>query len=188
VEPTVILIGGASRVGKTTVAARVGRTLGCGWTSLDVIRGIVASLVSELAEACGPGIPPDREAELFFPHFEHAAGGVFYLHGTHVLEGVGFMPKDVPRLGAWINRTAVFLGARSFDLELGQATAGRNGWLNDLSEAERSIVTSWIESWSREVESQCHAVGLPYFDISDGYDIAMDAVIGIAAEAASRDA
>lgn len=176
----VILIGGPPRVGKTTAAGLIGRALGCGWTSLDVIRGVVGSLVPEMANAVGPGIPPDREAELFFPHFERAAGGVFYLHGTHVLEGVGFMPKDVPRLGSWIGRSAMFLGARTFDLEVGRRHAGRNRWIDDLSEDESATVPDWIESWSRDVEAQCGDAGIPYIDISADFDGAMRRAVEIA--------
>ena len=179
-DPHVILIGGPPRVGKTTAAALVGRALGCGWTSLDVIRGLVGRLVPEMAAAVGVGIPPAREAELFFPHFEHAAGGVFYLHGTHVLEGVGFMPRDVPRLGSWIGRSAIFLGARRFDLDVARQHAGRNRWIDDVSDDERALVQPWIESWSRDVEAQCADVGIPYVDIGAGFDDAMQRVVELA--------
>ena len=181
-DPHVILVGGPPRVGKTTVAGLIGRALGCGWTSLDVIRGIVGRLVPAIGAAAGPGISPTREAELFFPHFEHAAGSVFYLHGTHVLEGVGFMPKDVPRLGSWISRTAIFLGARTFDVELGRQHAGRNRWIDNITDAERAIVPAWIESWSREVEGQCADVGIPYIDVSDDFDEAMRTAVEFAAD------
>ena len=182
-DPHVILIGGPPRVGKTTAAALIGRALRCGWTSLDVIRGIVGSLVPDIAAAVGVGMPPAREAELFFPHFEQAAGGVFYLHGTHVLGGVGFMPADVPRLGAWISRSAIFLGARTFDLELAREHAGRNRWIDDVTDDERALVPAWIESWSRDVEAQCADADIPYVDIGAGFDDAMRRVVDLAVTA-----
>jgi hypothetical protein len=176
-DPTLILIGGPPRVGKSTIARVAALEIGCGWMSLDVIRGIVSPLIRGYDDAVGVGIPPFQEAELFFPHLERGAGGTFYLHGTHVLEGVGFMPEHVTRLSDWIDRTAIFLGARTFDLDAALRTPGRNRWIEDLDETERALVPAWIERWSHEVETQCVDLGIPYIDTSDDFDDATSVAV-----------
>ena len=186
-DDTLILIGGPPRVGKSTIARAVGLELECGWMSLDVIRGVVGALVAGYNDNVGPGIPPSREAELFFPHFEHVAGGAFYLHGTHVLEGVGFMPEHVTRLGTWINRTAIFLGARCFDLDAALRTPGRNRWIEKLDEAERDLVPAWIQDWSRQAHDQCVQFGIPYLDTAGDFEeVARVAVDTVKAAISSR--
>jgi len=187
-EPTLILVGGPPRVGKTTVAAQIGGALGCGWTGLDTIRTILKSVLPELDAAGAPGEPGSltREARIFQPWFEHAARSLYAVHGTYVLEGVGFMPSHVDALPEWINRIAVFMGATRFDLETSLRTAGRNTWLNESPPEMQALVPAWIEGWSAELRAECEQLGYPFVDISElGFDTALHRVVEIVVAAAS---
>jgi hypothetical protein len=179
VHDILVLVGGPPRVGKTTVAATLGRALGCGWASLDTIRGIVKTLDPRLAEAGAPGASLTEEADRFQPHFAKAASSSWYVHGTYVLEGVGFTPAHVDALPSSINRTAVFLGTSRFDLDAALDRPGRNRWLADSPPEMQAVVPAWVEGWSAELAAQCELLGYPYVDVAGDFDAALQRVVDI---------
>lgn len=164
------LIGGAPRCGKTLLAQRVASALGAGWCSTDTVRDVVAMLRPDYASAGGVGVLPGAEADLFFPYFERTAESCSYLAVDYVVEGVGFLPRHVEALAAWVDRRAVFVGMVEPRLDAILAHEGRNRWHRHLPPETLSAVPAWIADWSHTLRDECAAAGVPYVDLSADFD------------------
>ena len=161
------LLGGPPRCGKTTFTARAAGARGFGWLSTDVVRGVV-NLHVPLLQSGNLGRPHGPEADLFFPAFEQLVGTCFALVEEYVIEGVGFFPRHVDRLGAHIDRRVVFVGQSTVDLDLVIAHAGRHAWHTELDDERLRRLPRWIEEWSAELERECIELGYPYIDLAVG--------------------
>lgn len=165
-----MLLGGPPRCGKTLLAQQVASERGIGWLSTDTVRDVVAMQLPALYEVGGPGKAHDPEADLFFPYFETVVESCSYLVDEYLIEGVGFMPRHVAALSVRFELRAVFVGMAEVDLDTMLATEGRNRWHRDLDDATLAIVPQWIESWSREIATECARLNLPYVELSDDFD------------------
>lgn len=125
------LLGGPARCGKTTLASRAAGARGLGWLSTDVVRGVV-NLHMPLMRSEGFDVSHLAEADRFFPSFERLIESSASLAEVYVIEGVGLYPRHVERLGAHIERRAVFVGQSRVDLDAlvstRVATPGTASW------------------------------------------------------------
>ncbi len=164
------LIGGAPRCGKTLLAQRVASALGAGWCSTDTVRDVVAMLSPDFASAGGAGVPPESEADLFFPYFERTAESCSYLAEDYVVEGVGFLPRHVEALAPWVERRVVFVGMVKPRLDAILAHEGRNRWHRQLSPETLADLPAWIADWSHTLREECAVASVPYVDLSSDFD------------------
>jgi hypothetical protein len=165
-----MVLGGPPRCGKTLLAQRLALDHGIGWLSTDTIRDVVAMQLPALYTSVGPGDPHDPEADLFFPYFRKVVESCHYLVDDYLIEGVGFLPRHVAALSNEFELRSVFVGMRRVQLETLLATEGRNQWHRTLDEATLAIVPAWIESWSRQIESECGRLGVSYVELSNDFD------------------
>ena len=86
----------------------------------------------------------------------------------YVVEGVGFHPRHVERLGDGVARRTVFVGQSKVDLDLVIEHAGRNAWHTELDDDRLQPPPRWIEEWSAELEQECVELGYPYVDLAVG--------------------
>lgn len=169
-DGVLLLLGGPPRCGKALLAQKVASQRGIGWLSTDTARDVVAMLMPALYKSGGPGDSHDPEADLFFPYFERVVESCSYLVDEHLIEGVGFLPRHVAALSTHIEVRPVFVGMNCVDLDLLLATEGRNRWHRTLDEATLAVVPMWIESWSRQIESECVQFDVPYVELSGDFD------------------
>jgi hypothetical protein len=164
-----MLLGGPPRCGKTRLAQKIAAERGIGWLSTDTIRDVVAMLRPELYEVASLGDPHDAEADLFFPYLEHAVESCCYLVDEYLIEGVGFLPRHAAELSTRFEIRTVFVGMTHVDLDTMLAFEGRNQWHRELDAEALARVPAWIELWSRQIETECAAVGVPYVELSTDF-------------------
>jgi hypothetical protein len=175
IDAVLMLLGGPPRCGKTLLAQQIAAARGIGWLSMDTIRDVVNMLLPALYESGGPGRSHDPEADLFFPYFKRAVESCSYLVDEYLIEGVGFMPRHVAALDDRVEVRPVFVGMTHVELDDVLALEGRNRWHRDLDEATLATLPTWIESWSRHVETECARLDLPYVELGGDFLAGIDA-------------
>ena len=138
-----------------------------GWLSTDTIRGVV-NLHFPLYDPDAIFEPHGPEADRFFPAFSSVASSCHDIADDYLVEGVGFYPRHVDQLSGHIERRVVFVGQSKVDLSDILEHEGRNLWHRGLDEDALARLPGWIESWSRELEAECAALGYPYVDLAAG--------------------
>ena len=95
----IYFIGGAPRVGKSTLCQDIASSEGYGWLSTD--------LIAEVLREAGVKMPETWDArpesifeqcERFFPYLERLALGLQSMTQHYVLEGVDFFPRNLASL------------------------------------------------------------------------------------------
>lgn len=163
-----LLLGGAARCGKTTLATRIARHAGVGWLSTDTVRDVVDMLMP-LYAAGGIGRSHLAEADLFFPYFERTVASCACLAERYLIEGVGFYPRHVQRLDPSLDLRAVFVGQSSVSVDAILENESRNDWHRHLDRDLLQQLPGWIESWSAEIADECNELGYAYVDLSEGF-------------------
>jgi len=174
----VYLLGGAPRVGKSSLAQRLLAVDGIPWLPTDVIRTVVRRVAPEVDAADQDPVDAVALAEVMYPHIEQAAQVCAEEADRFLIEGFELAPSYPARLRAALGGTqirACFLGHGSFSAE---DLAGYRGpkpqCESDLSPGELRESASWIRHRSRQLRQQCNALRVPYVDVGEaGFEAAM---------------
>ena len=174
----VYLVGGAPRVGKSSLAQRLLAIDGIPWLPTDVIRTVVRRVVPEVDAVDQDPVDAASLGEVMYPHIEQAAEVCAEEANRFLIEGFELAPFYPMRLRAALGGTeirACFLGHGSFSAE---DLAGYRGPKpqseRDLSPGELRESASWIRHRSRELRQQCEALRVPYVDVGEaGFEVAM---------------
>ena len=171
------LIGGPTRVGKTTLAERARHQVGASLVPTDALVWMLQVGAPGLGVRHGS---PDKAVSLqpFLGPFVEAA--TVYGARDLILEGDALTPGGCPELlSLGVGGRAVFLGNRAVrpaDLVIG------GGYAADLQESELDELARAVRTASREIQKQCAEAGLAYFDTgSDREDVlraALHALMG----------
>ena len=174
----IYLVGGAPRVGKSSLAQRMLAIDGIPWLPTDVIRTVVRRVAPEVDAIDQDPVDAPALAEVMYPHVEQAAEVCAEEANRFLIEGFELAPSYPRRLRAALGGTeirACFLGHGSFSSE---DLAGYRGPKpqaeRELSPAELRDQASWIRHRSRQLRQQCGALRVPYVDIGEaGFEPAM---------------
>lgn len=124
------LVGGAPRVGKSSLAQKLVETEGIPWLPTDIVRTVLRRVLPELDLIDQDPVNAARLAEFMYPHIEHAIEVCAEEAEQFLVEGFELSPTYLPRLRAAIGGVeirACFLGNCTFSAELlGPPTAARN--------------------------------------------------------------
>ena len=174
----VYLVGGAPRVGKSSLAQRLLARDGIPWLPTDVIRTVVRRVVPEVDAADHDPVDAAALAEVMYPHIEQAAEVCTEEANRFLIEGFELAPSYPMRLRAALSGTrfrACFLGHGAFsaaDLAAYQGPKPQSE--NNLSAEELRESASWIRHRSQQLRHQCGALGVPYVDVGEaGFEAAM---------------
>lgn len=191
-ETTFFLVGGPTRVGKSTVARSLAARLSIGWVSVDVLRDLlkpagVRFKSNETVEgACA-------QAEAFFPYARQFAWSSGAFHGSYCLEGVYLLPAQGAALvEEGLLLRACFLGnetmsgdkLREYARGFRPAGPGRRGhlWIEALGEAGREHLAARICELSVFIRCEAEQYGFPYVEMGGGFwegvEHAVDALAG----------
>jgi hypothetical protein len=174
----VYLVGGAPRVGKSSLAQRLLVLDGIPWLPTDVIRTVVRRVAPDVDAVDQDPVDAMALAEVMYPHIEKAAEVCAEEASRFLIEGFELAPSWPLRLRAALGGTeirACFLGHGSFSAE---DLAGYRGPKpqseRDLSPQQLRESASWIRQRSRQLRQQCEALRVPYVDVGEaGFEAAL---------------
>ena len=174
----VYLVGGAPRVGKSSLAQRLLAVDGIPWLPTDVIRTVVRRVAPDVDTADQDPVDAAALAEVMYPHIQKAAEVCAEEASRFLIEGFELAPSYPMRLRSALGGTEIrgcFLGHGSFSAE---DLAGYRGPKpqseRDLSPRELRDSASWIRQRSRQLRQQCEALSVPYVDVGEaGFDAAL---------------
>ena len=174
----VYLLGGAPRVGKSSLAQRLLAIDGIPWLPTDVIRTVVRRVVPEVDAVDQDPVDADALAEVMYPHIEQAAEVCAEEASRFLIEGFELAPSYPARLQAALGGTeirACFLGHGSFSAaDLAGYRGPKPQDESGLSSGALREAASWIRRRSRQLRQQCDELRVPYIDIGEaGFEAAM---------------
>ena len=124
----IYLIGGAARVGKTTLCQQVSTTLNVGWVSTDLLMTLLGMTKVAGIKTEWNATPEalTTNAEWFYPYLERFVWSINSMAEQYVIEGVDFLPAQVVQLSTQYQIRSVFLGCSRMTLESLDQFPGRS--------------------------------------------------------------
>jgi hypothetical protein len=171
------LVGGAPRVGKSSLAQRLLAVDGIPFLPTDVLRTVLRRVLPELDAIDQDPVDAWRLAEFMYPHIEQAAEVCVEEAACFLIEGFDLAPTHVARLQAALKQTEVrgcFLGHGSFSIEDLAGYRGPKPQHRGAARAELGEAAAWIRRRSRQLRDECRSAGVPYVDVGElGFEAAM---------------
>jgi hypothetical protein len=171
------LVGGAPRVGKSSLAQRLLQTDGIPFLPTDVLRTVLRRVLPELDAIDQDPVDALLLAEVMYPHIEQAAEVCVEEAECFLIEGFELSPSYVARLQAALGQAEVrgcFLGHGSFSVQDLAGYQGPKPQHRGASRAELGEAAAWIRRRSRQLQQECGGVGVPYVDVGElGFEAAM---------------
>jgi hypothetical protein len=158
----IYLIGGAPRVGKTTLSRMIMERKGIPFLSTDVIRDAVDKAYPQLGLMDAEW---EKRPSAFFPLFVSLARFAQYAQPNHVIEGDIFLPKQVKLLSHHMDVKCLFLGTSNVQLS-GLKINTHNDWVSGLPRREQAALPQKIISVSEMFKTEAEKYKIPYFDLS----------------------
>ena len=175
---TLYLVGGAPRVGKSTLAQQLLAAEGIPWLPTDVVRTILRQVLPELDSVDTDPVDAARLAEVMYPHIEVAAEVCVEEAERFLIEGFELATTYPARLGnaiGGITVRACFLGHSTFSADDLAAYRGPKPQHEaEASRVELNEAAAWIRQRSIQLTQECRTAGLPYVDVGKvGFQAAM---------------
>jgi hypothetical protein len=171
------LVGGAPRVGKSSLAQRLLEHDGIPWLPTDVLRTVLRQVLPQLDAIDQDPVDASRLAEAMYPHVEQAAEVCAEEAECFLIEGFELSPSYVARLQAALGQTEVhgcFLGHGSFSIEDLAGYRGPKPQHRGASRAELGEAAAWIRRRSWQLREECSNARVPYVDVGElGFEAAM---------------
>ena len=162
----IYLIGGAPRVGKSTLCQRFASRLAIGWTSTDTLFDML-TFSGEIGKKPEWNADPNAinaTADWFFPYLERYIWGISSLSNDYIVEGVWILPKQALQLAHEFPIRSVFLGCTDMSLEKLDRYPGHSKGYSNLPESMRLLISLDVPLWSRYVCEAAEQFGCPYVD------------------------
>jgi hypothetical protein len=171
------LVGGAPRVGKSSLAQRLLAVDGIPWLPTDVLRTVLRRVLPELDAIDQDPVNASVLAEFMYPHVEQAAEVCAEEAERFLIEGFELSPSYPARLRAALERTEIrvcFLGHGTFSIADLAGYRGPKPQHHGASRGELSEAADWIRLRSRQLRDECADAGVPYVDVGEvGFEAAM---------------
>jgi hypothetical protein len=168
------LVGGAPRVGKSSLALRLLDIDGIPWLPTDVLRTVLRRVLPELDAIDQDPVDASLLAEVMYPHVEQAAEVCAEEADRFLIEGFELAPSYPARLQAALAGTAVracFLGHGSFSIEDLAGYRGPKPQHHGATRQDLGDAASWIRRRSQQLRDEC---GQAYVDVGEvGFEAAM---------------
>lgn len=167
----IYLIGGAPRVGKTTLSQLFASQLKAGWISTDVLHGVL-----NLRNYDGPkhewNAAPEAitmTAEWFYPYLKRFVWSIGSMAENYIIEGVNFLPAQISQLSEEYQIRAVFLGCSHMTLDTFDRFPGHSRGYAGLPEEMRRQIVADVPRWSEYIRTACESSGYRYVDMADDF-------------------
>ncbi len=160
----IYLIGGAPRVGKTTLAKIILERKNIPFIPADVLTQAIDHTYPKLGVRSGEWEDiPDK----FYPYLREFVSQMKWNLPDYVIEGDSFFPRHVKKLAKEFKVKSVFLGTSHASLEEIKKFAFHGDWTNDLSEKKQKELPDWLVSLSKMFKTEADKYKIPYFDMSE---------------------
>jgi hypothetical protein len=173
----VYLVGGAPRVGKSSLAQRLLAIDGIPWLPTDVLRTVLRRVLPELDAIDQDPVDASVLAEFMYPHVEQAAEVCAEEAERFLIEGFELAPSYLARLRAALEPTEVracFLGHGLYSVADLAGYRGPKPQHHGASAEELREAAGWIRQRSRQLRDECADAGVPYVDVGEvGFQAAM---------------
>lgn len=181
-----ILLGGASRTGKTILTKELIRRTGLPCLSTDPIKMSLARAV--------PDYPLDTNGssldvcEQLWPFISTLIRNQIETNAQGIIEGE-ILPKHAAQIMTEQpdQVRACFIGYRSVSIvekrqQIRENEGHSNDWTADLSDQELNRLIEDSIGFSHHLESECTRLNLPYIDFSDSFEQSAERVIRLLTE------
>ena len=166
------LIGGASRVGKSTLANRILEKEKIAYLDMDWIVHMLMFSAPQLGISYASAFTLDAfidKAEKFYPYLYQFVKYNQPVVDRYVVEGDSILPNHVSQLQKEFDVRACFLGASHISPEIFVKYKSKNNWITNLNNSQLHELCSWIMDISTYLESECARLHIRYFDVSKNY-------------------
>ncbi|MFN8444801.1 MAG: hypothetical protein U0175_28705 [Caldilineaceae bacterium] len=163
----IYFIGGAPRVGKSSLTQRLAAKLQIGWISTDLLIDILRTkgdvTIKQQWDAAPEAIK--AAAEFFFPYLERFVWGVNSMADSYIIEGVDFLPTQIAQIAVRYATRSLFLGCSQLTLEQFDQFPGRSHGYAALPEELRRQIVQDVPPWSDFVRQEAQQFDYPYLDM-----------------------
>ena len=168
------VIGGAARAGKTLLAHRMLKERNIPYFCVDYFVSALDQGAPELGIAAES--PNELRSRLLWPRIEPMLRNIVEVEPRYTVEGDALLPKGVAALSDAYPGCirACFIGyahttpARKL-AEIRAFGGGVYDWLQHHTDQYILDLCTEMIGFSRYVQQECSAYGLPYFDVSDDF-------------------
>jgi len=163
--PSVLILGGVPRAGKTALARRIWQARSIPALSIDA----VIETFLDLAPQAGLNWQPSGERDdKVLKAARRIIGKGLLVHKQVLVEGEAMTPAVTSRLGDEWGLRSCFLGLVEPSRETILRHEGDNPWVGTLSTHEQNAVVDSIARRSSQLQQECERRKLPFIDMSRG--------------------
>lgn len=163
----VYLIGGASRVGKSTLANLLLQRRRISFLSADALVHTLKNVAPELG-VTGNGPLPEKAAK-FYPYLKGFIKYNSFSIKDFIIEGDVILPYHSAELSQEFPVKSCFLGFSEIAIGALKENAGSNNWIDNLTEGSLKALPEEIIKISKFIKTECEKYSLKYFDLSGKY-------------------
>ena len=167
----IYLIGGAPRVGKSTLCQQISSKMRIGWVSTDLLMEVLRSKTVEGIKNEWKASPEviKAVAEWSFPYIERFIWGVNSMADGYIIEGVDFLPEQVAQLSKQYQLRSIFLGCSKMTLEIFDQYPGKSKGYTNLPEEMRRQFSQDVPRWSEFIRKEAEKSNCQYIDMSGDF-------------------
>ena len=180
----IYMIGGAPRVGKTTLTHELSRKQQIGWVSTDALVQLLYGQDRPENQQKWDATPDTiREtAAWFYPSLERFIWSISSLTDDYVIEGVSFLPAQVAKLAESYPIRAVFLGCSNMTLDRFERYPGHSKGYAGLPDTMRRQIAHDVPLWSQFIKQEATHYGYPYIDMGNDFSIRLHDALDLLTE------
>lgn len=167
----IYLIGGAPRVGKSTLASMILERNHISSISTDVLRNVLDYSPLKIGIK---DLEQNKRSETFFPYFLQLLKILQNKYPNYVVEGDLFTPQQIDSIKERIGLKCCFLGTSNITLEDVKKIDEKLDWVSKMSEEDQNKLPEYFIKRSKEVESEALKFHFPYFDIYPDRNFALE--------------
>jgi hypothetical protein len=165
------LIGGAPRVGKTTLAHSVMMRRHIPYISTDVLTQALDASFPELKIR---NIEWSEIPQRFYVYLHAFSKYSQECMKDYLIEGVSIRPDHASKLAKEFNVKSCFLGASRIDLTDIKRYSIFDDWVGRLPQEEQLLIPARIVSLSSTFEAECTTAKIPYFNVAHNWTVALE--------------
>lgn len=159
----IYLIGGAARVGKTTLAKMILKRNEIPFDSTDMLWHAFKDCQPERAWKDGWENIPDQ----FFPFLRKFVDHAVQTLPNYVIEGDSFFPAHAAALMKDFPVKACFLGMTKMNLADIKKYTEHNNWIDSVPQAVQETIPAKLVQDSAMFASEAKRLRIPYFDLTE---------------------